>query len=87
MALNALPDQASEFTGWSGSGCSGTGPCEVTMSAAHTVTATFALLPPPTHLLTVAKAGTPADGTVTSVAPHTGIDCGPTCAHELPRRE
>ena len=84
MTLNALPDQASEFTGWSGSGCSGTGPCEVTMSAAHTVTATFALLPPPTHELTVAKAGAPADGTVTSVAPHTGIDCGPTCAHEFP---
>ncbi len=38
------------------------------MNAAHTVTATFALLPPPTHELTVAKAGTPADGTVTSAA-------------------
>ena len=71
VTLTAEPDGASEFTGWSGSGiaCPGTGPCVVTMSAAHTVTATFALLPPPTHLLTVDKAGTPADGTVTSCAP------------------
>ncbi len=37
--------------------------------------------PPPTHELTVAKAGAPADGTVTS-AP-TGIDCGPTCSHDF----
>jgi hypothetical protein len=30
------------FTGWSGAGCSGTGSCVVTMSAARTVIATFA---------------------------------------------
>ncbi len=55
------------------------------MSAAHTVTATFALLPPPTHELTVAKAGTPADGTVTS-AP-AGIDCGVDVLSRLHRRD
>jgi hypothetical protein len=31
----------SVFTGWSGGGCSGTGPCVVTVTSATTVTATF----------------------------------------------
>ena len=69
LILHAQPDGASKFTGWSG-GCTVvdpiTGDCEVRLIISPvTVTATFALLPPPTHLLTVAKAGAPADGTVT----------------------
>src|SRR5207247_10851050 len=42
VALTATPSASSVFTGWSGGGCTGTGPCTVTMSAAATVTATFA---------------------------------------------
>jgi len=39
--LGAAAASGSTFAGWSGGGCSGTGSCMVTMSAAQTVTATF----------------------------------------------
>ncbi len=41
VALTATPADGSTFAGWSGAGCTGTGGCSVTMSAAETVTATF----------------------------------------------
>ena len=40
VTLNAAPDRGSVFAGWSGA-CAGTGPCEVTMTDARTVTAEF----------------------------------------------
>jgi murein peptide amidase A len=39
--LAATAASGSTFAGWSGAGCSGTGSCQVTMSAAEAVTATF----------------------------------------------
>jgi uncharacterized repeat protein (TIGR02543 family) len=44
VSLTATPDEGSVFDGWSGD-CSGTGSCEVTMTGARNVTATFS---PPT---------------------------------------
>jgi peptidoglycan/xylan/chitin deacetylase (PgdA/CDA1 family) len=44
VTLTATPAAGSTFTGWSGEGCSGTGTCEVTMSAARSVTANFSLI-------------------------------------------
>lgn len=44
VALTATPAAGSTFTGWSGA-CSGTGLCQVQMSADRTVTATFSLAP------------------------------------------
>jgi hypothetical protein len=41
VTLTATPDSGSNFTGWTGGGCSGTGTCVVTISADTTVTATF----------------------------------------------
>ncbi|HTR73932.1 MAG TPA: beta-propeller fold lactonase family protein [Solirubrobacterales bacterium] len=41
VSLTATPASGSTFSGWSGAGCSGTGTCEVTISADQTVTATF----------------------------------------------
>jgi hypothetical protein len=41
VTLTATPSSGGSFTGWSGEGCSGTGTCVVTMSAARSVTATF----------------------------------------------
>ena len=43
MTLSATPAQGYTFGGWSGSGitCTGTDPCPVSMTQAHTVTATF----------------------------------------------
>jgi vibriolysin len=46
VALTATPDPGSLFAGWSGD-CSGTGSCQVTMSQARSVTATFAPNSPP----------------------------------------
>ena len=47
VTLTASPSGGSVFAGWSGSGCSGTGTCQVTMSQARSVTATFSTAPPP----------------------------------------
>ena len=44
--LTATPASGSVFAGWSGGGCSGTGGCQVTMTANTGVTATFVTIPP-----------------------------------------
>lgn len=46
VTLTAAPASGSTFAGWSGSGCSGTGTCVLTMSAARTVAANFSFLAP-----------------------------------------
>ncbi|MBL8916319.1 MAG: hypothetical protein JNM17_36805, partial [Archangium sp.] len=74
VTLTAVASSGSTFSGWSGGGCSGTGPCVVTLLAATTVTATFALN---SYTLAVTKFGT-GGGAVTSFP--AGITCGPTCA-------
>jgi len=74
VTLTAVAATGSTFAGWSGEGCSGTSTCTVSMTQAHTVTATFNLVQFP---LTVRKAGT-GSGTVTSSP--AGIDCGSTCS-------
>ena len=79
VELTASPEEGSEFLKWSGA-CTGTGPCQVTMSAAKSVTATFKVTP--TYRLLVQKSGT-GQGRVTS-APISDIDCGSTCEAKLP---
>ena len=74
VTLAAAANAGSTFTGWSGSGCTGTGSCVVTVDAAKSVTANFALN---TYALAVTKAGT-GSGTVTSTP--AGISCGATCS-------
>ncbi len=76
VMLSAAATSGSFFAGWSGGGCSGTGGCTVTMSAATSVTATFSLTPVGSFALTVTKAGL-GSGTVTSSP--AGIACGSTC--------
>lgn len=41
VTLTALPTAGSQFVGWSGAGCSGTGTCTVTVSTAQSISATF----------------------------------------------
>ncbi len=79
VTLTATPEGGSTFAGWSGSGCSGTGTCEVTMSAAKEVTAEFTAAAKPKFALKVKKAGS-GTGTVTSSP--AGINCGLDCEEE-----
>jgi hypothetical protein len=81
VTLTASATAGSDFIGWSGSGCSGTGTCIVTMSSAQNVTATFDLeeVVPDSETLTVSKEGT-GSGTVTSSP--SGIDCGDDCTED-----
>jgi Divergent InlB B-repeat domain/PASTA domain len=76
VVLSASPGANTDPTvQWAGCGLvTAEGKCEVTMSAAKSVTATFVLVK---HALSVSKAGE-GGGTVSS-AP-AGIDCGGTCA-------
>jgi hypothetical protein len=78
VTLTAEASAGSTFKGFSGAGCSGTGPCEVTLTEAAEVTAQFDLTTP-THKLTVATEGT-GSGTVTS-SPGL-ISCSPFCTEE-----
>jgi hypothetical protein len=80
VSLTADAAVGSSFTSWTGP-CAGSltdEVCQVTMSAARSVIATFG--PPPTHLLSVSKQGT-GTGSVTS-AP-AGISCGATCGADF----
>jgi alpha-tubulin suppressor-like RCC1 family protein len=74
VTLTATPDVNSTFTGWSGSGCSGTGLCTVSMTAPHSVTATFAAIP---HEISVAVTGAGAGSVISTPS---GISCGSTCS-------
>ena len=74
VTLTATPAAGSIFAGWSGSGCSGTGNCQVTVNSDTTITATFNLIQ---YTLTVNRTGT-GSGTVTSSP--SGIDCGSDCS-------
>ena len=79
VTLSATPAADATFAGWSGGGCSGTGTCQVTLTSAKSVTATFTLK---THTLKVTKSGT-GKGTVTSSP--AGISCGSVCAKAFPQ--
>lgn len=75
VTLTAAPGENSVFSGWSGSSCSGVGPCIVTMSVARTVSATFIR----TFVLTVTTSGA---GTVTALP--AGITCESDCSEPYP---
>src|SRR3954451_11661812 len=83
VELSQSPESGSEFVEWGGA-CSGSGSCEVTMTEAKEVTATFDLEPTPEFALSVTKSGT-GTGTVTSTP--TGIDCGSECSAEFEEGE
>jgi hypothetical protein len=77
VTLTASAASGSTFSGWSGA-CSGTGAtCVLTMTAAQSVTASFAAVVPASFTLSVGRSGI-GSGTVTSTP--AGIDCGTTCS-------
>jgi streptogramin lyase len=78
VLLSASPSKGSEFSGWSGGGCSGTeSVCKVAMSEARSVTATFEPLPPPGFSLSASREGT---GSGVLVSQPEGINCGGACS-------
>ncbi len=74
VTLSASANTGYVFTGWQGGGCSGTGSCSIPMTAATSVTATFATA---VYNLTVTKPGT---GTGTVTGSDGLINCGYTCS-------
>ncbi|MFH1436973.1 MAG: DUF1565 domain-containing protein [Pseudomonadota bacterium] len=74
VTLAAAAAEGSTFGGWSGGGCGGLGNCDVTMTEAIAVTATFTLN---RYTLSVSKAGS---GTVRSE--DGGIECGDDCSQD-----
>lgn len=66
--LSIAPDAQSSFLGWSGSSCSGTGPCSVNVAGHAFVTANVgsAVAPPPVFPLTVTSDITPTTANATA---------------------
>lgn len=77
VTLTAEPDPGSQFAGWWGGNCEGTGPCTVDLTHARTVIARFT---PLRWTLTVAPLGT---GTGTVVSDGSEISCGSLCSAEF----
>jgi hypothetical protein len=78
VTLTATPNEFSVFAGWLGA-CSGTSTCQVSMTQARSVQATFN--PSAYYLLSVVLDGT-GIGTVTSH--QAGIYCGSACSASYP---
>lgn len=74
VELSVIPDPGSVFEGWGGA-CSGTGPCQFTMTSDLTVSADFSTVP--TFELTVSRLGG-GDNSVTSTP--SGLSCGNNCS-------
>jgi hypothetical protein len=98
VTLTASPAKSSVFAGWSGGGCSGTGPCHVLMGGARFVTATFtqACVVPAVKGLKLAAAklaivkancavGTITTKTSQTVKIHYVISEAPSAGKKLPR--
>lgn len=89
VTLTATPNSGSNFAGWSGGGCSGTGSCVVTMSSDLNVTATFNAI---VSTISFVGASSNAGTTVTSMPAHQAGDLlvifayrdGSTTAPSLP---
>jgi hypothetical protein len=77
VTLEAKASAGSEFLGWSGSGCSGTGACKVTMSEDREVKAEFKSTEPIDEELKIIIEP-PGSGKVTSSP--AGIECPATCS-------
>ena len=86
ISLSAMADAGMAFTGWSGAGCSGTGPCLFTPTSATTVTATFQDLIVVSASVNVSGNLTAGGGTGVVVSSPSGLTCtSGTCSAQFPR--
>jgi len=89
VTLTETTADGAAFLGWSGAGCSGTGPCTVTLAADSSITAmvagpppTYQAPPPPPMDVSVSLTGG-GSGTVSGA----GIACPGTCAASFPQAQ
>ena len=86
VTLTVTAPEHSSFLGWSGGGCSGAGPCQIALTAATSVTATFAQ-DRPTLTTAVVSAVTRHTATLTGTVDPEGdaascrFEYGPTSAY------
>lgn len=73
VTLTATAAEGFEFAGWSGGGCSGTGPCQVSMYVDQTVTASFVRPPPPGPETSSSGSTSPPSGSPPLPLPETRI--------------
>lgn len=83
VTLTAVQAPGSVFSGWSGA-CSGTGPCQLTMSQARQVTAGFASTTAEVRVLSYTKQGS-GPGTVTFVPAGSAASCSSNCTSNFVR--
>jgi uncharacterized repeat protein (TIGR02543 family) len=78
VTLTAAPSAGSTLTSWGAAGCTGTGPCMVTVAAGGTtVSPAFTL---GQFLLSVSLSGPASTGSVLATTGGIGINCGATCS-------
>jgi hypothetical protein len=80
VTLTAVADDGSDFTGWTGAGCSGIEDCGVTLDGSQEVTATFSLEPTTDVILTTSVTG-PGSITATTGSDPDGRDCDDGCSY------
>jgi DNA-binding beta-propeller fold protein YncE len=85
VTLTAEAAVGSEFTGWSGAGCSGTGACKVVLGSDAAVSAGFRTVARPPAVVPASSSRTLAisvtgAGAGTIVSEPAGIDCGAPCS-------
>jgi hypothetical protein len=74
VTLNATPTPGSVFEGWSGGGCAGTGPCQVTLTTSTTVIANIGPVPSPTASTGEAALITSTTATLSGMVNGQGFD-------------
>lgn len=84
VTLTATPAPGSVFTGWSGGGCAGTGPCTTTLQGNMTITAVFDLAGGGERFILTVNNELSALGAGTISSSPAGIDCGSTCVNSFP---
>jgi hypothetical protein len=75
VVLSAAPAAGSSFNGWSGGGCSGTGPCTVALATDQSITATFLSTAPVMPTTT-----TPPSSPTTTAPGSASVPANPTAA-------